>query len=340
VVDTPDSPVLYLRGSQGTCTAVLVGNKLAATARHCVGLTTPGSFACTSDGELVITGNGAGEIGADVAPESLEFYSWRTVGTRGIAVGQGDAVGASIFSTNTTSACRDDLAFVVLDRSIPAITPLRVRLDAQTYPGETVAILGYGLTSQVESLALRTRADAQIVAVGPDMPANTAQLAPVRAVRTGPVTCQGDSGGPMVSSAGEVLAIVSLGSQAGAAGPYCSDNGFSGTIGPRLAAYRSLIVAAYAAAGEPLVDPGAVDAGAMSEASSADDGGTVEHDAGSVEPDAVGITPDPIDEPPVAPGCAVSTRGAGKSGLLTMTAMAIAFGALARGRRRGHGRSS
>lgn len=342
VVDTPDSPVLYLRGPEGTCTSVLVGTKLVATARHCVGLTTAGSFACTSDGELIITGNGAGEIGADVAPQSLEFYSWRTVSTRGIVSGQSDAIGARILSTNTFSACRDDLAFVVLDRSIPGITPLRIRLDVQTYPGETVSVLGYGLTSQVESLALRTRSDAEILAVGPDMPASTAQLAPVRAVRTGPVTCQGDSGGPIVSSNGEVIAVVSLGSQAGAAGPYCNDNGFSGTIGPRLAAYRSLIFAAYDAAGESLVDAGiAVDSGEMSEPSnsgepsSSDDAGSVQPDAGAEIP-----PPDPVDESPVAPGCAVSARSVGGSRLLGMTAIAIALGALARGRRRGHGRSS
>ncbi len=250
-VDAVNSPVLYLRGPEGACSAVLVAPTLVVTARHCVAYATAGAFACTAAGELILTGSGAGQIGDDVPPSSLGFFAGVQSDAGSFAAGPPDAVGVRILSTQTLSACRDDLAFVVLDRAIAGPIPLAVRYDGPTKLGETMSVSGYGLTDQqYDRLALRTRDGVPVVGVGPDLASNNTQLAPVRSIRVAPVTCQGDSGGAIVSMAtGALVGIVSLGSQAATGSPSCNDSVLSDTIGPRLAAFHDLVVSAFAAAG-------------------------------------------------------------------------------------------
>ncbi|HXN30987.1 MAG TPA: trypsin-like serine protease, partial [Polyangiaceae bacterium] len=254
VADAADSPVLLLLGPEGGCSAVLVAPTLAMTARHCVASTTPGSFSCTAAGEVVNTGNGAGQIGTDNVAATLTFFAAASANAG--ASGTPDAVGVRIISTQTPTACRDDLAFVVLDRTIPGLVPAPIRITRTTSVGETVSVWGYGLTDHLAPMALRVADGVQIAGVGPDVALTSTQVAPVRAVRVGPVTCQGDSGGPVVSAAtGAVIAIVSLGSQAGANGPYCTSNELADTTGPRLAAYHDWIATVFQEAGaSPLTD--------------------------------------------------------------------------------------
>lgn len=248
-----DSPVLYLSGPEGTCTATLVAPTLAVTARHCVAETPEGSFTCTPQGDLVMNGTGAGQIGADDAPGSLSFFTNAQVVSGTVYAGAPDALAKTIISTNTFTSCRDDIAFVVLDRAIPGVALAPVRIGSPTAVGETVSAWGYGLTTQAtDQLALRVRNNAQIVGVGSDAPASGTQFAPLRAVRLGPddVTCNGDSGGPIISSAtGAVIAVASLGDLANFSTPTCTDHGTPDTTGPRLAEYRDLALEAFAAAG-------------------------------------------------------------------------------------------
>jgi hypothetical protein len=325
--DASDSPVVYLQSPEGACTAVLVAPRLAASARHCVARSTAGSFSCTASGDLILTGNGAGQIGSDDPPESISFFSSATIARGGLSSGSADAVGVRILSTQTSTSCRDDLAFVILDREIPGLLPAPIRVDEPTLVGEVVSVWGYGLTDQVEPLALRTRSDAQITGVGPDMPSTDTQNAPVRAVRTGPVTCQGDSGGPMLSADGALVAIVSLGNQAGASGPFCSNNGYSGTVGPRLAAYRNLVIAALAAAGAGPIADADVDAGSLIEASMPDATTDPDDAADSAEPAAPAFS-STGSCCTVAPGRRHSQPGG-------VAAVALALTAAAMGRRRG-----
>jgi MYXO-CTERM domain-containing protein len=256
-----------------------------------------------------------------------------------------EAFGTQIISTNSTTSCRDDVAFVVIDRVLPGIVPMPMRLDGITRVGEPITLWGFGLTTGFDPTSLRV-VNAQIDAVGPDTPPMTAQPAPVRSVRTGPVTCVGDSGGPFVGADGTLIAIVSLGTQAASNGPFCDTNA-QPTVGPRLAAYRALALQALAAAGIA-TDAGAdVDstgeAGPMSDddgAMPADDGGTPEEDA-SMEPDAGEVVPPPPEDPPVDDsGCSMGPAGRNGSQHWAFAAVALAVTAAARKRRRRHGSAS
>lgn len=270
-VSATDSPILYLSGPEGACTATLIAPTLVVTARHCVAKTTDGQFSCTPAGDLVMPGNLAGQIGSNDAPDQLDFFTnLQVVNGTVLSPGIPDAVGSQIISTNTLTACKDDLAFVVLNQPISGIVPAAVRIDSPTVTGETVSMWGYGLTEEASATnALRVRANAQIVGVGPDTPMNTVQLAPVRAVRLGPddITCNGDSGGPITSAAtGAVIAVASLGNEANWASPTCSNFGNPDTTGPRLAAYRSLTLLAFSAAGATPVPEYGADAAPVSDA--------------------------------------------------------------------------
>jgi hypothetical protein len=246
---------------------------------------TEGSIQCTPSGDLV-AGTNAGQLGADLSPGALGFYSAARVSAQGTN-GTPDAVGAQILSTEAPSACRDDLAFVVLAQAIPGLAPAPIRIGAVTSAGEAVSVWGYGFTEQAsDPLLLRVRSDAYVVAVGPDVATSTTQPAPVRALRIGPgsVTCNGDSGGPVVSIAtGAVIGLVSIGSQA-VAGLTCTDDlTANATTGPVLVDYRDLVLQAFAAAGAMPIEETTVSDGGVDTGVSQSEAGTV-GDAEAGEP--------------------------------------------------------
>jgi hypothetical protein len=263
IAPTAASPVVFVSGPQGVCSGVLIAENLVATARHCAAQFTKGALMCTPSGELD-PGSPGGALGADYAPSAMQFYLASDAPTA-MAQGTPDAIGAQILSTESPSGCRDDLSFIVLDRSLPVV-PVEVRLDRPTSIGDGVSVLGYGQTTNAsDPTALRVYDGAQIVGIGPSVATTTAELAPVRAVRvgTGAITCNGDSGGPILSSdTGALIATVSIGSQA-LGGGGCAATGDSPTTGPQLSQYRDLVLQAFAAANvTPNLEAAAQDAGA------------------------------------------------------------------------------
>lgn len=334
LVTAADSSVLYLTGPEGACSATLVAPTLVVTARHCVAQTQEGLFTCTPEGDLVVNGTGAGQIGPDDPPSSLSFYTNARFLAGTAFSGSPDAVGSQTISTNTMTSCRDDLALVVLDRPILGLAIAPVRIDTPTQLGEAVSLWGYGLTEhQNDPTALRVRYGAQIAGVGPDMPATTTQLAPLRAVRIGPddITCAGDSGGPVTSaSTGAVIAIASLGNEPDFSTPTCVNHGTPDTTGPRLAAYRDLVLSAFAAAGAtPVLEHTALDGATPDDGAS--ETGSIE--GGGAPPDAG--PPDPPATPTVAGGsCAVTADHVGSSTAAALLLLLLGATAAARGARR------
>jgi hypothetical protein len=219
-------------------------------------------------------------MGALASPGSISIFTNQQVIDGSVFSGNPMAVGAQIITTASLTVCSDDIAFVVLDRAIPGVTPAAIRLNGPTSTGELVDSWGYGLTEVPrDATALRVRRSVDIVGVGPDVPQSTTQAAPLRAVRLGPddVTCNGDSGGPITSAAtGALIAVASLGNEADLFSPACTDYGSPDTTGPRLGAYNVLALRAFAAAGAtPILEP-TPDAGVPLEAGPGPDAGPVE----------------------------------------------------------------
>jgi len=248
------SPVMLLRGPTGLCSSTLVGKKLVVTARHCVAQLASGPFSCTPEGETTADGTVGGRMGDDWPANKLRFFLAQHAPESVDPSAVPDAIGARVLSTGARTACRDDLAFVVLDREIDTVPLATMRLDSETLLGERVRVLGYGLTDLSEGASLHEREDAEVLGVGAPAPGPLAGLAPVRALRISSVTCSGDSGGAILSHAtGALVAVVSIGAwdQNHASDPYgpCMTNALLAASGPRLFAYPELVKLAFAAAG-------------------------------------------------------------------------------------------
>jgi hypothetical protein len=338
-LDAQDSPVLLLNGPEGQCTAALAAPNLAVTVRHCVAHNGAGAFACTAAGDVIPNGTGAGQIGANDTPSSLHFFTWGSVQALAVPSDSPDAVGKQIISTNSLTSCRDDLAFVILDRPITKVAPLSLRIDALTYPGEAITVAGYGFTDHNEATALRTVDNAAILAVGPDTPPSIAQPAPVRSVKIGPYTCVGDSGGPLIGADGTVIAVVSIGSQVVPGSLTCPQDAAAAadTTGPRLGAYKPLVSLAFNTAYAALYG----DAGPEAEASVDAPDETTSTDDASIPPVDDGAAGAPPESPPADDsGCAVARVGSLQVQSWTWIAGAVALAAAAMGRRRRNGSSS
>lgn len=337
-VSDPNSPSLFLinpNASLTQCTATLIAPNLVATARHCVAQLQPGPQTCTPQGTLA-TGNGAGALGQDYPPGDLQFYSNAQVLAGTALVNMPTVVGAQILSTNATSVCADDLAFVVLSQPMAGISPAAVRLTAPTYDAESVSVYGYGYTEvpAVTVPALRVRDDGQIVGIGPTTPPPTTQPAPVRSIRVGPdeIACNGDSGGGIFSNAtGALIAVVSLGEAVDqSVSLSCTSGGQPDTTGPLLSDYASLAMQAFAAAdASPILE----DTGDASTEAGPD----AMSDAGPDAPESGSTGVEPMVDSATGGGCSTArTRcdGGGGPRLFGPALVAFAAAALAAGRRK------
>lgn len=243
------------------CSGALVAPNLLMTAASCISVrTNTTSFRCTPEGEVENDGSGAGELGDLFPAERIEV----SVGP--LRSDEPAAFGQSILGTGTTTVCRNDLAFVVLDRSLEHVPLLPVRLSGVVEPGDLVTAIGYGLNNE-NSVTTRLRADAlEVLDVG----------VPPRTFTIGSGPCFGDFGGPALSTeTGAAIGVLSL-----THGDCQSD--LARSVYTDLAQFEELALRAFEAAGaEPLLE-GSPQTGSSADASKGDsDGGcTLAHSPG------------------------------------------------------------
>jgi hypothetical protein len=150
-----DDGVVLLRArlednAENVCSASLVAPNLLLTARHCVSLLVEGQFDCSVRGEVFDNPTGGGTLGLHLPAESLEVYGGKLPRAAPLALGQ------QVISTLSQTICVNDLAFVVLDRSLNLpILPLRLGRGAElNEPGD---LIGYGLDGKQVAIDVRSQ---------------------------------------------------------------------------------------------------------------------------------------------------------------------------------------
>ncbi len=240
--------VIYIQmregdGSEHGCSATLVAPNLVLTARHCVSGFHEGEFTCTIQGDIDDSfprvPEQAGEIGLLVPPENVTVHT-------GIQPDRSkpDAVGVELLSPETDVACRNDIAFLVLDRQLD-IPYATLRYGSGMVPGETVHVAGYGLNDAM--LVRRTELSGlDLLGVGPSQFYEVEGQSFPRTFVVGRGPCLGDSGGPAFSEAtGELVGVLSLLRPGGD----CSSSE-ARSYYTQVAAFDSLIESAFEAAGQ------------------------------------------------------------------------------------------
>jgi hypothetical protein len=245
-----EDAVLMLRipldGGELVCSSSLVAPNLVVTARHCVSHFVDGNFSCTVHGELQSVEPNAGVLGSHFDAPTIEFYDGTTPRTKPIAHG------AQVLSTLSDTVCTNDLAFVVLDRSL-ALPVLPLRLDGRARIGEPVTLVGYGFDDDMvgsEFLDVTTQRRTHntslvIDEVGPVDNDDVTSTPPRTVVVRGPSGCVGDSGGPLMArDTHALLGIDSLSANGGCLAPAVSN------LFTHVPDFELLLADAFAAAGD------------------------------------------------------------------------------------------
>jgi hypothetical protein len=186
------------------CSGVLVAPNVVLTARHCVAVTLTSAVACDENGRST---NGK-HVAGDQRPDAIALYT----GASPKLGGAPDAVGKAIIAPKGDELCDSDIALVVLDRSIPDVEPVAVRLSSGVAPGETIRSVGYGQNDKKMPMGTRLRkSGVSVLAMGSAVSASETPLGP-HEFEVGRSICEGDSGGPALSEdTGAVVGVVSRG---------------------------------------------------------------------------------------------------------------------------------
>jgi hypothetical protein len=243
-----DNAVVDVLNPQNNCSGTLIAPNVVLTAMHCVvEFDAAARFTCNPDGSLQTDTPGNGQFGPQLDPSVL------SIGV-GI-VADFTAHGKTIFDSGAATACKNDIAVIVLDRDIDigAAPLVTLRFGRTTQKGELTRVLGYGNTVfEADVPGRQERDDVKVLDVGdlsPTMPGNP-QIIPHSMV-AGEGSCKGDSGGPMFSQeTGAQIGVYSL-----LLSQTCVGFDVRNTY-TQVAAFEPLIRRALEAGGhDPLVEP-------------------------------------------------------------------------------------
>jgi hypothetical protein len=229
-------------GRVAQCSASLVAPNVLVTARHCVlaEISADGAVYCSPAGDPL---DDAGTAPL-VEPRRVAVLT----GSANVIVAQAASVTA-IFAPSTPSLCRDDIAFLVLDRNLDGVAkPVPMRTVRPTRAGDAVTAVGYGVSSppSTKPAVRQEKSGLRVQDVGPTAAqADGTETTPRDEFTVaGNVYCNGDSGGPTLDDVtGALVGITSRRSDVGCRDP--DGRGFLVAV----AAYADLRDQAMAAAG-------------------------------------------------------------------------------------------
>jgi hypothetical protein len=269
----------YPRGCSGT----LVAPNLVLTARHFVSVFNDGQYRCNVEGEVdeafQRVPSSAGDMGVLYSFDQIELYLGEVPDESAPA-----AVAEELVAPETDTICRNDLAFIVLDRDLDL--PLTAIRLGRIVPGEEVTVVGYG--SNGTSAVSRYERDLSILAVGESTYYPEGGLAMPRTFAVGQGPCPGDSGGPAISvDTGDILGVYSL------VGGDCMSSQARNFF-THVGSFESIVRQAFAAAGhEEILDPPPATGGSASDGG----GGEGPSDGGSGSDSGGGCTLSPAGGP-------------------------------------------
>jgi hypothetical protein len=171
----------------------VVAPNLVLTALHVVSRNPSDvPFTCDAMGNETSGGNGS-LLGAPVAAEKVAIYEGQVPGAEPIARG------VQIVSSGSTTLCKNDIAFVVLDTPVELPAYSVHRGDAVEV-GAAFTVVGYGTDQSDPDIQVsRTMREVMVTDVG--------QWIRTFTVSEGP--CEGDSGGPALAEDGELVGVFS-----------------------------------------------------------------------------------------------------------------------------------
>lgn len=129
-----NSVVQIFSNNSNLCSGVVISKKIVVTAYHCVAETVLKSVSCNP--------NEQDSVSNDFAPSSIKIFTGdiSDIGKSPLAVGM------EVFHPVPKKLCANDIAFVVLNKTIN-VDPVKVRTKPHVDQDETFKVVGYGLNN-------------------------------------------------------------------------------------------------------------------------------------------------------------------------------------------------